>query len=207
MVLEIAILTMSSKNGGYCVAGIEIGNGRWIRLVSDDVNTHGALNNSDIQYLNGERCKPLDVVRVCIAKYFPIEHQPENALIDSRIRWEKIGTTTVENILRIHPAENHEVLFGNQYNYITEAGIYKVDHSLILVRVTNFNIVHPEGQRVKANFTYRGTQYLDISVTDPEYYSVVGTWHTDNAILVISLPESPYNGKYYYKFVAKIFPI
>lgn len=206
MIREVAILTMSSKNGGYCVAGIDIKNGKWIRLVSDDKNTHGALSKEDVRYSDGRYCKPLDVVRIAVDQYTPIEHQPENALIDSTKYWKKIRTTCIEDILKIHPAESHDVLLGNQYAYITEAGIYKVFHSLVLVKVTNFTIVK-FGQRTKANFTYRGTQYSNISVTDPEYYSVPDSWHTENAVLVISLPESPYNGNYYYKFISKIFPI
>ena len=44
MECTVAILTMSSKNGGYCVAGVDVNNGNWIRLVSDVVYTHGALS-------------------------------------------------------------------------------------------------------------------------------------------------------------------
>lgn len=210
MIREVAILTMSSKNGGYCVAGIDTENGKWIRLVSDNKDTHGALSKEDVRYSDGRCCKPLDVVRVAVDKYTPIEHQPENALIDSAKYWEKIRTTCIKDVLKIHPVEYHDVLLGNQYAYITEDGIHKVLNSLILVEVTNFTIftsVSPFGQRTKANFTYRGTQYSNISVTDPEYYSKPDSWHTEKAILVISLPESPYNGKYYNKFIAKVFPI
>lgn len=97
-------------------------------------------------------------------------------------------------------------------NYASEfgarqAGIGKVGHSLILVKVTGLTIFHPNERSTKATFTYNNTQYNDISVTDPDYYSVQNRWYTKNAILVMSLPESPYNGNYYYKFVAKIFPI
>lgn len=49
MECTVAILTMSSKNGGYCVAGVDVNNGNWIRLVSDVVYTHGALSNNDIK--------------------------------------------------------------------------------------------------------------------------------------------------------------
>lgn len=207
MKCTVAILTMSSKNGGYCVAGVNVKNGNWIRLVSDNVYTHGALSSNDIKYQNGSYCKPLDVVQVPIVKAMPLEYQPENVLIDTNEYWEKIGTISLEDILEIHPPEYHTVLLGNQYSYITEVGIGKVGHSLILVEVTDLTITHPNERSTKATFTYYDTQYNDISVTDPDYYYVQNHWHTDNAILVMSLPESPYNGNYYYKFVAKIFPI
>jgi len=203
----VAILTMSSKNGGYCVAGVDVKNGNWIRLVSDNVNTHGALSKNDIAYQNGRYCKPLDVVQVPIIRATPLEYQPENVLIDTEKYWKKMDTISLEDILEIHPPEHHTVLLGNQYSYITEAGIGKVGHSLILVEVTNLTITHPNERSTKATFTYCNTQYNDISVTDPDYYFVQNQWHIDNAILVMSLPESPYNGNWYYKFVAKIFPV
>lgn len=207
MVREVAILTMSSKNGGYCVAGIDLENGEWIRLVSDDVSTHGALTNDDIKYSSGKYCEPLDVVRVPIIEYLPLEHQPENALIDSTEYWEKVGTIDIENVLKIHPAEYHDVLLGNQYAYITEDGIYKVRESLILVKVSDLIISYPKERSTKASFTYRGTAYSDISVTDPDFYFLSDNLEFNKAILVMSLPESPLNGKYYYKFIAKIFPL
>ncbi len=207
MIREVAILTMSSKNHGYCVAGIDLQNGKWIRLVSDDVDTHGALSKEDVRYSDGIYCKPLDVVRVAIDQYTPIEHQPENALIDSSKYLEKVGTIDIGRVLEIHPAEFHDVLLGNQYAYITEAGIYKVSESLILVNVSDLTIYHPSEWSTKATFTYRGTQYSNLAVTDPEYYTAPNNHHVNKAILVISLPDSPQNDKYYNKFVAKIFPL
>ena len=207
MIREVAILTMSSKNHGYCVAGIDLQNGKWIRLVSDDVDTHGALSKEDVRYSDGIYCKPLDVVRVAIDQYTPIEHQPENALIDSSKYLEKVGTIDIGRVLEIHPAEFHDVLLGNQYAYITEAGIHKVSESLILVNVSDLTIYHPSEWSTKATFTYRGTQYSNLAVTDPEYYTAPNNHHVNKAILVISLPDSPQNDKYYNKFVAKIFQL
>lgn len=209
MIREVAILTMSSKNQGYCVAGIDLQNGKWIRLVSDDVYTRGALSKNDVRYSDGVYCKPLDVVRVAIDQYTPIEHQPENALIDSTKCLEKVGTIDIERVLKIHPDEFHDVLFGNKYEYITEAGIYKVSESLVLVKVSGLTIYKPSewSTKTKASFTYRGIEYSNMSVTDPEYYTTHNNHHVNNAILVMSLPDSPYNNKYYYKFVAKIFPL
>mgnify|MGYP007105586249 CR=1 FL=1 len=44
---EAVILTRSSKIGGYCVAGVDIHTGEWVRFVSDDAKTHGALSRND----------------------------------------------------------------------------------------------------------------------------------------------------------------
>lgn len=202
---EVAILTMSSKNGGYCVAGIDIENGEWIRLVTDNSTTHGALSYDDVKYQNGQYCKPLDVVRVSTIRETPLEHQPENVLIDSEKWWSKVKTLTLDDVLEMHPAERHAFLLGNQYAYITEAGIGNVNHSLIIVEVSDLTIEHPTERSTKATFTYRGVVYKDISVTDRDFYSTPNLWQINKAVLVMSLPESAHNGKYYNKFIAKIF--
>ena len=44
--LVMIILTKSSKFSAKCVAGINVENGEWVRLVSDDVEKHGAIRCS-----------------------------------------------------------------------------------------------------------------------------------------------------------------
>ena len=61
MTKEVAILTKSSKHGGFCVAGVDLDTGEWVRLVSDDVQSHGALSRRDITYEDRSICTPLDV--------------------------------------------------------------------------------------------------------------------------------------------------
>lgn len=46
---KVILLTKSLKNGGYCVAGIDYYTGQWIRLVSGNQETKGALEN--VEYL------------------------------------------------------------------------------------------------------------------------------------------------------------
>ena len=68
---EVAILTKSSKFGGFCVAGVDINTGEWVRFVSNDVRTHGALSAFDITYENRKICKPLDIVSVDVVAPVP----------------------------------------------------------------------------------------------------------------------------------------
>lgn len=205
----VAILTKSSKNGGYCVAGIDIKNGNWVRLVSNDEDTHGALSEDDILYQDGSTCTPLDIVEIPIIELSPSKYQPENVLIDTEYYWNKLDIISLKNLLEIHPPEHHNVLLGNPYPYITEAKIENVGHSLILVKVTDLIITQKEVDKkvkAKATFMYDNTQYENISITDPDYYSAPNHYTIATAILVMSLPGHPYNKKYY-KFIAKIFPI
>lgn len=203
---EVVILTVSSKNRNYCVAGIDTSNGEWIRLVSDDEESHGALSKDDIRYEDRTYCQPLDVVKIPIIEETPLEYQPENVLIDTEKWWKKTGECTIDDLLELHPAESHTYLLGNQYAYITEARIGTVGHSLILVKVKNLTISHPAERKTKATFTYKGDQYNDVAVTDPDFYNMPTTYYK-KALLVMSLPDTPFPENKYFKFIAKIFPL
>ena len=205
--IDIAILTKSAKNGGYCVAGVDVKSGRWIRLVSGDEESHGALFDQDMQYRNGSGCRILDVVRVPILRDVPTDYQPENVLINENEYWEKISELSIDDVLEIHPTETHACLLGNIYPYITEERIESVGHSLILVKVRDLVITHPHARSTKAEFKYRLNTYENMSVTDHDFYSTPDQTRIEKAILVMSLPDAPYQERRYYKFIAKIFPL
>lgn len=205
MEIEVAILTKSSKNNGYCVAGIDIHNGQWVRLTSNDKKTHGALVDEHMRYRDNTCCEILDVVKIPIIKKNPTEHQPENVLIHDEQYWEKLNTWSIKDVLRVHPAERHFLLLGNQYPYITEAKIGTLKYSLVLIMVNNLIITRP--QKTKATFRYGLNKYENMSVTDPDYYNVSDPTKIDEALLVVSLPDTPYPETRYYKFIAKIFPV
>ncbi len=51
------------KNGGYCIAGFEVGgNGEWIRLIGK--HEHFKITNEEAVYENGVLCEPFDVIEV-----------------------------------------------------------------------------------------------------------------------------------------------
>lgn len=81
--IELAVLTKSSKFSGYCVAGIDYESGKWIRLVTEDSESHGAVGAEDLTYENGEECQILDVVNVPITGIGQDILQPENVLMDT----------------------------------------------------------------------------------------------------------------------------
>lgn len=42
--IKMVVLTKSSKYGKNCVAGINLVNGNWVRLVTNDESSHGAVS-------------------------------------------------------------------------------------------------------------------------------------------------------------------
>lgn len=208
--LRVVLLTKSAKYGKFCVAGIDMHTGNWVRLTSSDNNCHGAIDGKYLRCQDNTMCDVLDVVDVKIASHIPHMVQPENYLIDERVRFKKIGTTTIKQVLAIHPCERHEYIFGNEYCCIKEQNIGKVGHSLTLVEVSDLvltkQVNNNNQEKTKASFTYNNRRYSDISVTDQSYFCMNCIFKYKHAYFVVSLPDSPYgDNKNYYKFIAKIF--
>lgn len=205
--MEIIIMTESSKFGQKCVAGIDTSSGRWVRLVSDDEVTHGAISNEDLICSNGKMCKVLDIVNVPIIRKCGSMIQPENVLIDTSKYIDIVGKATFSDVLNIHPAEVRFDILGNKYAYVTEQKVGRIGYSLALVKVNNLKIVQTENRdgkpKTKANFRYQGEDYENMSVTDPDFYSVPNGTLYNTAYLVISI-GTPHENKYY-KFVSGIF--
>lgn len=109
---KIIILTESSKFKNNCVAGIEKDTGKWIRVVSDDEDTYGALTKDDIMYKDGTMCEVMDIVNVPYVKAVPTKTQPENILIDRNYYLTKDGVATLDDVLEIHPKEINDYIFG-----------------------------------------------------------------------------------------------
>lgn len=205
---SIIILTKSSKHSGYCVAGIDSETGQFLRIVSSRPEKH--LFANDMKYKDNSIAQILDIAKVPIINSVPSRHQQENVLVNSDIIWEKLDKSTLCNIQEKHPPEKHQNIFGNTYSYITKPKVIKLNYSLILIIVKDLTLVKSTNNKgehkIKATFIYNEVENKNISVTDPEYYNIASDMKFLEAILIISLPENPYNDKYY-KFIAKIFPL
>ena len=166
------------------------------------------------------QCWPLDVVSVDIIKSVPIRNQQENCLINE---WNmsKLCTCNLPQVLRLHPAENHQYIFGNNSECLTAQEMQRnnFQHSLMIVRADDFilyrcKVLNQQNQyqeKSKANFVYNGQYYEHISVTDPEYFSAPNGINLGSVYIVVSMPctsiyVSSFQSKCYYKFIAKIFP-
>lgn len=211
---EIIILTKSWKNGGYCVAGIDIKTKILVRLVSDDEKSYGALSDMNMKTKNGEKINPLDLVKISIVNETPTKLQPENILINVNIPWEKIKSyNNIIEVIKDYKFEDlncDDYIFYDTSSYITMENIDKINKSLMLVLVDDLYFLKKENKKTKAFFYYKGQKYDEISVTDPDYSNKLPENKIKKAILVVSLPSNPIStdtGKRYYKFVAKVFEL
>lgn len=206
-VIKIIVMTISSKFNGRCVAGIEVPSGNWVRLTTDDAETHGAVLIKDLRCEDGIEFSVLDEIAVPIKGRCPNSIQPENVLLDTSYYIKINKKATIQEVLKIHPAEVRSYILGNKYAYITEERVLDVGYSLTLVEVENLIILqeeNPSGKpKTKANFSYTGNNYENMSVTDPKFYSVANNSKFNNAYIVVSI-GTPYNNKHY-KFVSAIY--
>ena len=207
MRVKIVLLAASAKNGKACVAGMA-GDGKWIRLVTEDSETDGAVPR---EYLFAENkknnLKLLDVIEVDLLQKMMDPIQTENYLVNMSFPPIYHGVFSANSLSQC--VSSCDYIFGNCEDSLDEKEIMKQDGSLILVKVNDLKIWgerRGDKSKSKASFVYNGRDYKRISVTDCDYFlkSDEERFH-NSAYIVVSIPHKPYCGRYY-KFVSAIFP-
>ena len=212
---DVIILTKSDKNGGYCVAGIDVSSNKLIRLVSEDKETDFALTLKDITYKDNSIMQPLDKISVELKDNQNSINQPENYIIDSNKQFLKIGQTnktTIEKYITDKPN-----IFYNSNNCVTDNDLEGISqrYSLMLFKVNQINLWKDayKDNRINASFTYNQQEYKYIKITDSEltkrYYNYVcqqngRPYIINNALLIMSLTGRSFLDKGYYKLIANI---
>ena len=218
MKLDAVIMAKSTMFGNFCVAGIDVESGEWVRFVAFE--TGEPLADFQLMFVNDSgSCEPLDVGRIGIARRIPRHNHTEDCMI-KYTPWLKMGRMELAEVFKIHPPEEHEYIFGTPRNYVDEFEMreLRLRYSLILIEVESLRIYFAPNSRGlmrgKADFIYNGVEYRNIRVTDPKYETepdlTIATKFSltmPRAYLVMSMPVRPFeaNGRYY-KLIAKIFP-
>jgi|BioPla2DNA2_1021312.scaffolds.fasta_scaffold36164_4 hypothetical protein len=214
----IILLACSRKMSNYCVAGIDLITGEWIRIISEDASIQHAVRKSDMVYEDGTYPQLFDIVNIKCKQHAPSYYQPENWVLDNRYYWEKLGTASLDYVLKIHPIDSPDHIFYDNCWKIDTNYIARLDprqrYSLTLISPSSLHICigpsknYPNKKSIKAQFRYKGQLYQYITVTDIEYENIYsqyrdGIYIVDkNVLLVLSLADL-YEG-YHYKLVATI---
>jgi hypothetical protein len=169
MKTRIVCLANSYKEGGRCIAGIELNKNnelphdlKWIRPICDTL--HGELPTMLVQHI-----KPLDILKFKIIANASEGFQSENVLFDKK-SLKRIGTfdnSRLPDLCFSHPP----LLFGSKGKAISEEGIGQLDHSLILISTPVFEIIErnyeeKSNSQTRIKFDYNSNEY-DLPVTDP----------------------------------------
>lgn len=201
---QICILTKSLKDHDYCVAGIDISTGKWIRLVTS--KDGGAFPK---EMLDDKHFKELNVLEIEVKKYVPYHVQTENWLIDENVEVKNIGNLSKQQVFNLHPIEKREMIFGNLKNELDHSDIKNLNHSLEMVDVKELQLdtsmKGDDRHHYKVKFQYNGHEY-NLALTDPKYRNEdFDQIRIPSATIIVSIPAVPYGeNDLYYKFVAKI---
>lgn len=208
---KIIILTKSKKHSGYCVAGIDYETGEWIRLVSSDLETEGAVPCEDLQCSNGETLEVYDIIMCRLLRKCGTIVQPENCLYDETVKWKKVGKSNLDEVIKIHGYDSVEYVFENEDTKLPADWIFSGNPSLCLLKVKDASIWVKtfEDKKISLNFTYDDVRYKYMSVSQIDllnYYrnKTDDSYPLGTVTVVFSLTDKYYwNGKYY-KVVAQI---
>lgn len=201
---QICILTKSLKDGDYCVAGIDVATGRWIRLVAS--KDGGAFPK---EKLDDAHFKELDVLEVQLKKHTPYHVQTENWLVEEKADMKKVGVFSKKQVFNLHAIETPKMIFNSDKNELDDSEIKKLNHSLEMISAKELQFdtsLKGDGRHhYKVRFLYNGYAY-NLALTDPKYRNEdIDHVCIPNATIVVSIPPIPYGEKeLYYKFVAKI---
>jgi len=185
MKTRIVCLANSFKEGGRCVAGIELNQEnevifkdsipKWIRPVCktehDEIPNYLVLN-----------IKPLDIIEFEINEPAPKGFQSENVLFnENSLRVVGVYEKEQVNLLGINTRNN---LFGNNGKALTSESAELINYSLMLISVDTFEVFEVkyedcEHPKIRLKFKYK-TFYKDLPITDPIFLE---KYKNDNTIL------------------------
>ena len=214
---KLIILAESAKFNNFCVAGVDIETGKWIRPISEKPELEDAVPLDDLKYPDGSRVELLDIAEIKFsdrAADNPI--QPENFFYNAKYYWQKVGRMTLQEVIDLRGFDMRDKIFYNNERSIFGADVEKIPakESLLLLPVKNLFVSIEEEEDHKkffADFEYRGKKFLRFSVGDiavRKKFEASGAgkhFFKNDAVVVFSL-TNPFRANYNcYKMLAQIF--
>ena len=217
IIRKLIILAESAKYNNFCVAGVDVDTGKWIRPISEKPELEEAVPLEDLEYPDGTRVELLDVVEIKFsdrAVNNPI--QPENFFYNEKYFWQKVDRVTLQELIDKRGYDLRDKIFFSDERSIFGADVEKtsVRESLLLLPVENLFISIEDAKDHKkffADFDYRGKRLLRFSVGDiavRKKFEASGAgkyFFKESANVVFSL-TNPFHANYNcYKMLAQIF--
>ena len=215
-VKNLVILAASAKFNNFCVAGVDVDSGSWIRPISEKPELEDAVPIDDLKYPDGSRVELLDVVEIKFsdrAAKNPI--QPENFFYNEKYFWQKVGRVTLQEVIDERGFDHRDKIFYNNGRSILGVDVIKFDEreSLLLLPVKNLFISIEETDHKKffADFDYRDRKFFrfsvgDIAVRNKFAENLPGKYlFKENATVVFSLTNPYKKNAECYKMLAQIF--
>jgi len=211
--MRILCLANSVKQGGRCLAGIQLNNNNhpviqnnrpvWVRPVVK--SEHGQLPG-----FLCSKIAPLNVIEIEQAAINGTGYQSENTTFkDNSLK--VIGSVNPSVLEKLCDNDSLRIVFGNRGKAIPKDKIHRMNHSLMLIKTSIFQITerknrYRDNPQIRLTFRYHGNLY-DLPITDPLFLL---QYEKDSTILdqkeeifvVLSLGISFQD--WYYKIAASI---
>jgi hypothetical protein len=210
---RLVCLANSYKEGGRCLAGIELntrnspsvhnGQPKWIRPICD--TEHGEVPLALVHNIN-----LLDVIQLRLTER-PAEvgHQTENMLFDEN---------SIEVIGRFPAAELEPLcsqdlsILGNRGKAVPPDVVEQLRHSLVLINTSDFELFQKTYEnssgkpQLRIRFSYHATEY-DLPITDPAFQLRYRANHdclVDQESLYLTISLGNEHEGWFYKLVAGV---
>lgn len=173
MLTRFVCLANSYKEGGRCLAGVQLDEGghpviinrrpKWVRPIC-----HTA--HHEIPAYLTEAVHVLDIVQVEVTEYPPRSYQSENAFFEEQ-SLQVLGQFRRDDLPSL--CEVRPLIFGNRGKAVSEDRIELLPYSLMMVGTRNFEVVERsfddnDFARTRLVFTYNLDTY-DLPITDPDF--------------------------------------
>lgn len=210
-------MSNSYKNGGRCLAGIEIADtAAGITIVKNDIGLpkwiRPVLSNGDNglpEQLVGSFTM-LDILSIDVTEAVPQGAHSENMRFTSIKKIGRIGENS--NNLNYLCDTKHALIFGNRGKAVPDEVFENGDYSLMFIKpeapIITMQIDENGYEKYRFQFAYKGTQY-DLPLTDVMYINALSTRskscgkkNTGDIYLTLSLGVNHYD--WHYKLVAGV---
>jgi hypothetical protein len=213
MTTRFVCLANSFKEGGRCLAGIELNrnnqpkkvndNPKWIRPVCK--TEHGEVPTHLVSHIN-----ILDIVEIDVTdRPEATSYQSENVFFDEG-SIKVIGEFHLSKIEQL--CDNKNLIFGNRGKAVSSEAIDTLNHSLMLIKTDTFEAIQkkyeekPDKPQTRLLFTYNGNQY-DLPITDPAFinsYQSNSKFLDQESLIYVVLSLGIVWNDWHYKLVAGI---
>lgn len=229
--VEFLCLAVSRRDGGNCIAGIDLSSGKWIRPIN--TRSNGPFGDHEIFVSEGGSQQPrimalLDVLHLQLGSYVGENAQPENWEINppsyESPYWVLRKFTRKEDYDKLRSyLDRSELLLHSISDSIQQQEVraHKLTHSLSLIRPEQLywkiaeNPMFPSRLKVRADFTFDKNLY-SLVVTDPIWeakcrtfgkgrypHALIAGEENTQVLLTISLAALPIHERHY-KLVAGV---
>jgi hypothetical protein len=208
------ICLANSKNfGERCIAGVEVtkvsgayepvekeGKPKWLRRISKC--QHGAVGEDLVGGIN-----LLDIIEIDVEESCPNGYQSENATFKPE-SIKKIGNIRLsdKNLDRLIDMDQYN-LFGNRGKAVSDDVIDSVEHSLTLIKVTDFQINRKDSDgQLRIEFVFNHDRY-DLPITDIDFikrYNENEALLKNTDCLYLSISLGVFHNGWHFKLIAGV---